>query len=87
MGLAAMPSSFADWFLQHAIGFALSDIPDTGDNLDRPIPGLKPKIRGGWAEPGWRGLTVRETVRVLPWEALLGAATLGFVAARVTRRG
>jgi hypothetical protein len=87
MGLAALPSSFADWFLQHAIGFALSDIPDTADNLDRPIPGVKPRVRGGWAEPGWKGLTLRETVQVLPWEALLGAATLGFVAARATRRG
>jgi NAD(P)-dependent dehydrogenase (short-subunit alcohol dehydrogenase family) len=87
MGLAKLPPSFADWLLQHAIGFALSDIPDTADNLDRPIPGVKPRVRGGWAEPGWKGLTLRETVQVLPWEALLGAATLGFLAARATRQG
>lgn len=87
MGLARLPSSFSDWFLHHAIGFSLSDIPDTADNLDGPIPGLKARTRAGWAEPGWKGLTLRETVRVLPWEALLGAAAVGFAAARATRRG
>lgn len=71
MGLSKLPQSVADLILQHAIGFAISDIPDTADNPDRPIPGLKPSVRAGWAQPGWKGVTLRETVQVLPWEALL----------------
>ncbi len=86
MGLSRLPQSFADWVLQHAIGFALSDIPDTADNLDRPIPGSKPAVRAGWAEPGWKGSNVAGNSAGASWEALLGAATLGFLAARATRR-
>jgi NAD(P)-dependent dehydrogenase (short-subunit alcohol dehydrogenase family) len=85
LGLSALPPRFADWFLHHAAGFMLSDIPDRGDNLDQPSTDV-PRVRAGWAEIGWKGATVREAVRVLPWETALGAAAAGFLAGRLTRR-
>ena len=71
-----------DWLLHRAKGFTYSDTPAAADNLDRPIAGMPPAVRGGWSRPGWKGLTLRETARVFPWEMLLGAAAIGFVAAR-----
>lgn len=85
LGLAGLPSRFGDWFLNHTAAFALSDIPAGADNLDSPVDDV-PRVRDGWAEPGWRGLTLKETVRVLPVESLLGAATLGFLASRAVGR-
>lgn len=85
LGLGQLPSGFGDWFLNHTGAFTLSEIPDLGDNLDRPAQDT-PQVRGGWAEPGWRGLTLHETVRVLPWESMLGAAALGFFTARALGR-
>lgn len=83
--LSAVAPAATDWILHHGAGFTYSDIPAGPDNLDHPsdLPGV---VRGGWAEQGWRGLTVRETVRVLPWESMLGAAVLGFATARATKR-
>jgi len=85
LGLAKLPPRWADWFLHHAAGFTFSTIPEAGDNLDRPAE-LPPRIRAGWAEPGWKGMTVRETARVLPWESVLGALAAGFVAGRLSKR-
>ena len=83
-GLRKLPSRVADGFLHHTAGFMLSDIPSTTDNLDQPLNEV-PRERAGWAEPGWRGLTLRETARVLPWSSVLTAVALGFLAARLPR--
>lgn len=80
-----LPSRFGDWFLHRTAGFALSDIPSRGDNLDAP-PDDEPRVRDGWADEGWRGVTVRKVTRALPVESLLGAAALGFVASRAMGR-
>jgi NAD(P)-dependent dehydrogenase (short-subunit alcohol dehydrogenase family) len=80
--LPLLPVAAADWLVQHVIDFLRADRPDVDDNLDRPMADV-PRVRDGWQEPGWRGVTVRETVSVLPWESMLGAAALGFVAARL----
>jgi NAD(P)-dependent dehydrogenase (short-subunit alcohol dehydrogenase family) len=85
VALARLPAGVGDWFLQHTSGFTRSDIPAAGDNLDRPM-GDVPRVRGGWAEPGWRGLTLRETAQVLPVESVLGAAALGLLAGRTLGR-
>ncbi|CAN5844550.1 SDR family oxidoreductase [soil metagenome] len=85
LAMSKLPSRGGDWFLHRTAQFTLSDIPDRGDNLDQPLNDV-PRVRGGWAEPGWRGFTLRETVRVLPVESLLAAAALGFVTSRVARR-
>jgi NAD(P)-dependent dehydrogenase (short-subunit alcohol dehydrogenase family) len=83
--LSALAPGAWDWMLHHGAGFTYSDTPARDDNLDHPSE-LPPSIRGGWAEPGWKGFTLRETVRVLPLESLLGAAALGFLAARASAR-
>lgn len=85
LALGSLPSRFGDWFLHHTGEFTRSDIPDQGDNLERPADD-RPRVRDGWAEPGWKGLTVQEVARVLPWESLLGAAALGFAVGRSLRR-
>ncbi|MBA2245730.1 MAG: SDR family NAD(P)-dependent oxidoreductase [Gemmatimonadetes bacterium] len=82
---ALLPTRLTDAFLHHASGFMLSDIPDTGDNLDRPLDEV-PSIRAGWAQVGWKGFTLGEIMRVLPLETAAGAAALGFAAGRVARR-
>ena len=86
LGLAKLPSRFGDWFLHHTSGFTLSDIPDHCDNLEHPVSGTA-RVRGGWAEPGWKGWTLRETVRVLPVESAVAAAagTLALLALRRLR--
>lgn len=85
LGLAKLPARWADWFLHHGVPFTFSRIPEVGDNLDTPSP-LPPRIRAGWAKPGWKGVTIGETARVLPWESVLGAAAAGFVAGRIAKR-
>lgn len=85
LGIAALPARWGDAFLRHAIPFTFSRIPADGDNLDRPST-LPPRVRAGWADTGFRGATVRDTARVLPIESFLGAAALGFLAARLTKR-
>jgi hypothetical protein len=68
-------------------GFTYSDVPaGPDDNVDSPSRTVPAAVRAGWAEAGWKGFTVSEAVRVLPVESLLGAAALGFVAARAVRR-
>lgn len=84
--ISRLPSRFGDWFLHHTAGFTLSDIPDTGDNLDAPMHDT-PRLRDGWAEVGWRGLTLRGVARALPWESLAGAVAAGFLAGRISRKG
>lgn len=75
-----------DWLLHHLEGFTYSDEPAASeDNIDSPSEGIPPLVRAGWAEPGWKGFTLSEAVRVLPIESMLSAAVLGFVAAQVTR--
>ncbi|HEV2148285.1 MAG TPA: SDR family oxidoreductase [Longimicrobiaceae bacterium] len=85
--LAALNAAFpalGDWLLHHGEGFTYTGVPaDADDNLDSPSERIPATVRAGWQAPGWKGLTVRETVRVLPLESALAAAALGFVAARV----
>lgn len=83
--LNAASPALGDWLMHRGEGFTYTDRPAGEDNLDGPLPGPA-TVRGGWTDPGWKGLTLRETARVLPWETLLGAAALGFAAARLTRR-
>ncbi len=85
MGLAKLPGRWGDWFLHHTAAFTVSDIPDRGDNLDAP-PGDTPRVRGGWATPGWRGVTLRKVAKALPVESAIGGAVIGFAAARAGRR-
>lgn len=76
-----------DWLMHRVEGFTYSDTPASADdNVDSPSRTVPPAVRAGWAEPGWKGFTLREAVRVLPMESILGAAAVGFVAARATRK-
>ncbi|MBW3570118.1 MAG: SDR family NAD(P)-dependent oxidoreductase [Gemmatimonadetes bacterium] len=85
--LDAASPALGDWLLHRVAGFTYSDAPaHADDNLDSPARTIPPAVRAGWARPGWRGLTVRESVRVLPVESMLAAAALGFVCARAARR-
>lgn len=82
--------ALGDWFLHHTAGFTLGSRPAAGDNLDRPSTDA-PRARGGWAEAGWRGVTLSEAARVLPVETALAglglAAGLGFLVWRALRDG
>lgn len=85
--LNAVSPAAADWLLHHGQGFTYSDVPaGADDNLDAPSTTVPPAVRAGWSAPGWKGLTLGETVRVLPLESVLGAAALGYLAARASRR-
>jgi NAD(P)-dependent dehydrogenase (short-subunit alcohol dehydrogenase family) len=84
--LNAVSPAVGDWLLHHGAGFTYSDVPAGEDNVDAPTAEVPPAVRGGWTEPGWKGLTLREMVRVLPWESVLGVAALGFIAARGLKR-
>ena len=85
--LDAVSPAAGDWLLHHVEGFTYSDRPTQGDdNIDSPSRTVPAAVRAGWADPGWKGLTLREAVRVLPLDSILGAAALGFVAARMTRK-
>jgi NAD(P)-dependent dehydrogenase (short-subunit alcohol dehydrogenase family) len=79
-----LPPRAVDWFLHHTAGFTRSDIPAGADNLERPMRDV-PRERDGWAQRGWRGWTVGETLRVLPLESA-AAAALGVVAVAALRR-
>jgi NAD(P)-dependent dehydrogenase (short-subunit alcohol dehydrogenase family) len=76
----------ADRLVHHLAGFTYSDARSSGDNLHEPSRKVAPSERGGWSEPGWRGVTAGEIVRVLPLVSLLGAAAAGFLAARLHDR-
>ena len=84
--LNAVSPATGDWLLHYVEGFTYSGIRAGEDNMDSPSTDVPPAIRAGWAAPGWKGLTVREVARVLPLESMLGAAALGFAAARVIRK-
>lgn len=89
--LNAASPALGDWLLHRAReGNWAERPPNAGDNLDAPAPAVPAAVRAGWSEPGWRGLTLREAVRVLPLGTLLGAAAVGLGAAllrgRRTRR-
>jgi NAD(P)-dependent dehydrogenase (short-subunit alcohol dehydrogenase family) len=85
--LNAAAPAVGDWLLHHGRGFTYTGKPsDEDDNLETPSGTVPPRVRGGWAESGWRGLTPGEAVRVLPLESLIAAAATGFVAARGWRR-
>src|SRR5690606_16144516 len=77
--LAGAFPALADWFLYRVREATWSDQPLGPDNLDAPND--EAAVRGGWAETGWRGLTLREVVRVLPWETVAAAASVGALAA------
>lgn len=83
----AVAPTFGDWLLHRVRGFTYSSAPaHRDDNLYSPSRIIPPTVRAGWANAGVKGLTVRETVSVLPLETMLGAAAVGFLAARATRR-
>lgn len=85
--LDAVSPAVGDWLLHHVEGFTYSDTPaHADDNVDSPSRTIPPAVRAGWAEPGWKGFTLSEAVRVLPVESMLGAAAVGFLAARATRK-
>ncbi|MCA9738470.1 MAG: SDR family oxidoreductase [Gemmatimonadota bacterium] len=67
--------ALGDWFVQHTVEFTRSGRPAGSNNLHEPT-GLPPRVRGGWRQRGWRGVTLTDTVRVLPVETALGAAAL-----------
>jgi NAD(P)-dependent dehydrogenase (short-subunit alcohol dehydrogenase family) len=71
-----------DWLLHRAKPLTYSSIPAGRDNLYSLSPELLPRVRGGWADPGWKGLTLKEAVRVFPVESILLGAAAGFVAGR-----
>lgn len=86
LNLGRMSTRLADAVLHRAADFTLTRTPALGvDNLDRPSPAVPPRERAGWRREGWRGFTFHDTVRVLPVETMLAAATLGFVTARLLR--
>lgn len=79
--------ALGDWLLHHGSGFTYTGTPTGGDdNLDTPSSTIPPRVRAGWAAPGWRGATLTEVVRVLPLETALGALALGFLAAHLSAR-
>lgn len=79
--LNAVFPAFSDWLLHRVrAGNWAERPPNAEDNLGAPAEAVPPTARRGWSEPGWRGLTLREAVRVLPWGTVLTAATLGAVA-------
>lgn len=83
----AVSPAAGDWLMHHVEGFTYSGKPADGDdNVDSPSRTVPGAVRAGWARPGWKGFTIQEAVRVLPLDTMLGAAALGFVAGRVTRR-
>ena len=82
----AVAPAAADMLMHRLKGFTYSDIrAHPRDNVYTPSERVRPAVRAGWRERGVRGLTLGETVRVLPLQSLFGAAALGFVAARLTR--
>lgn len=87
LGMDRVSPRLADWMLHRTAQFTRTDTPSDGDNLFEPT--AEPRIRGGWADQGWRGFTLAETARVLPVETALGAAALGaagvLLAARLLR--
>ncbi len=83
--LNALFPAGSDWLLHHAIGFTYSDIPSSGDNLHRPSRTVPATIRAGWRDEGWKGLTVKETVRVLPVESALAGAVAAVLLIRAGR--
>ncbi len=83
--ITLLPPVVGDWLFHRMDEFTITDIPDTGDNLDRPLEG-EPQVSGGWMEWGWRGVKLQEVVRILPWESMLAAGMLGFLTARAARR-
>jgi NAD(P)-dependent dehydrogenase (short-subunit alcohol dehydrogenase family) len=84
--LDALSPATGDWLLHRVRGFTYSNIPAGEDNIDSPSD-RPPAIRAGWAVPGWRGLTLSETARLLPFESLLGALAVGFLAAGIRLPG
>ena len=82
---AASPAA-GDWLLHHVEGLTYSDTPAGEDDLDAPSTTVAATERPGWADPGWRGLTLRELARALPWDMTLGAVAIGFAAARAMQR-
>jgi NAD(P)-dependent dehydrogenase (short-subunit alcohol dehydrogenase family) len=83
--LPLLPARAGDWLLHHLAGLTRSDLLPVGDNLDRPLDD-RPRMRDGWRNKGWRGLTLRETIRVLPWETAAGVVVLAAVGRGVARR-
>lgn len=71
-----------DWLLHHFAPFTVSTMPSGDDNLDRPIATIEATARAGWSKVGWKGLTLREAARSMPYDVLLAGAALGFVAGR-----
>lgn len=81
----ALPA-FSEWLLHHVRRGNWADDPPGGDNVDTPETVHPNPEDAGWADQGWRGLTLREAVRILPAETLLGAAAIGALAGALTLR-
>jgi hypothetical protein len=82
IALDALWPAGADWLLHRAAGLTWSRRAPVGDNLDTPSDPRLQAVRGGWSEPGWNGLQLRDLTRALPLETIGGAALLGYLVAR-----
>jgi NAD(P)-dependent dehydrogenase (short-subunit alcohol dehydrogenase family) len=81
VALDTVSPALGDLLLHRVRALTYSSTPARADdNIDTPSATIPPAVRAGWAEPGWKGLTLRELARVLPREMMLGAAGLGFLA-------
>jgi NAD(P)-dependent dehydrogenase (short-subunit alcohol dehydrogenase family) len=84
--LNALAPLAGDWLLHRVEPMTYSGRPAAADNVDGPSPEIVARIRGGWTEPGWKGLTLAETVRTFPLPTLLGAAAAGWAVGRLLRK-
>ncbi len=77
---------FTEGLLHHVRRGNWSDEAPGEDNVDSPSATTPPEERAGAGAPGWRGLTLREALRMLPAETLLASAALGALVGAATRR-
>jgi NAD(P)-dependent dehydrogenase (short-subunit alcohol dehydrogenase family) len=82
--LSYLVPSAGDWLLHRVKPMTFSDRAAAPDNIDRPSPDA-PRIRGGWSDKGWRGLTLDEVVQTFPLESAALSAIAGLLAARMVR--
>ncbi len=83
--LNAISPHASDWLLHRVEPMTYSGRPAVPDNVDAPSPDIVPRIRGGWTDAGWKGLTLTEAMRTFPGMVLVGGAAAGFLIARALR--
>ncbi len=83
--LNALSPLAGDWLLHHVEPMTYSGRPAAEDNVDAPSPEVLSRTRGGWTDPGWKGLTLTEAVRTFPVATLVGAAGVGWVVGRALK--